>query len=70
MGWLKITYQFRVTVTLTSDLVSTNAGLSQPFLGMGPGPVEFRKFVLFRPKFGQSIARLIPIVNLTLFLDI
>ena len=57
-------------MTLTSNLVSTNAGLSQPFLGMGPGPIEFRKFVSFRPKLGKSIARLIPIVNLTLFLDI
>ena len=55
------------------------AGLSHPFLGMGPGPLELGKIAVFRLKLGKSIlsimyqvsiARLIQVVNLTLFLKL
>ena len=31
------------------------AGLSHPFLGMGPGPLELGKLAAFRLKLGKSI---------------
>ena len=35
--------------------VCTIAGLSHPFLGMGPGPLELGKLAAFRLKLGKSI---------------
>ena len=32
---------------------SRNSGLSHPFLGMGPGPLELGKIALFRLKLGK-----------------
>ena len=31
-----------------------NSGLSQPFLGMGPGPLELGKIASFRLKLGKN----------------
>ena len=50
------------------------SGLSNPFLGMGPGPMELGKLAAFRLKLEKSIvvmyevsiARLIPTVHLYL----
>ena len=51
------------------------SGLSHPFLGMGPRPMELGKLAVFFTKIGKfdivlmhdvSIARLIPIIKLTL----
>ena len=55
-----------------------HAGLSHPFLGIGPGPRNWENSgvltkigkICIMYMYGVSIARLIPIVNLALFLDI
>ena len=36
------------SILVRSGKFCFNAGLSQPFLGMGPGPLELGKIALFR----------------------
>ena len=36
------------------SIIVPNTGLSQPFLGMGPGPLELGKIASFRLKLGKK----------------
>ena len=45
---LQVSYRYRVIIELY------NTGLSQPFLGMGPGPLELGKIASFRLKLGKK----------------